>query len=141
MIGLASPKPAAGLHRLAEGAGKKGRKDMSPFGVIDTGVYGVRGDGWLVGLETKDSRDDLHDSQQDGFRDLAAGRLLLCRHRPAVCPRRRVHTSSLLPSAQPATALSVSSRISMARRRRAGSSSAAVINEPVRRLSPTPAAA
>jgi hypothetical protein len=45
---------------------------MLPFGVIDTGD-GVRGHGWLVGLETKNSREDLDDSQQDGFRDLAAG--------------------------------------------------------------------
>jgi hypothetical protein len=46
--------------------------------IIDTGVYDVRDDGWLVGLETGDNREDLDDFPQDGFLDFAAGHGSFC---------------------------------------------------------------
>jgi subtilisin family serine protease len=46
--------------------------------VIDTGVYGVRDDGWLVDLDTTDNREDLDFFPQDGFLDIAAGHGSFC---------------------------------------------------------------
>lgn len=46
--------------------------------IIDTGVYGVRDDGWLAELDTGDNQEDLDDLPQDGFLDLAAGHGSFC---------------------------------------------------------------
>ncbi len=46
--------------------------------IIDTGVHGGRGDGWLGGLETPANREDLDDSPRDGYLDLAAGHGSFC---------------------------------------------------------------
>jgi subtilisin family serine protease len=46
--------------------------------VIDTGVYGVRDDGWLADLDTTDNREDLDFFPQDGFLDIAAGHGSFC---------------------------------------------------------------
>jgi hypothetical protein len=56
------------------------KKESSPVRVvvIDTGVYGDRHDGWLVGLDTGDNREDLDDFPQDEFLDLAAGHGSFC---------------------------------------------------------------
>lgn len=56
------------------------QREPSPVRVIiiDTGVYGVRQDGWLAGLETQKNREVLDDSPQNGFLDLAAGHGSFC---------------------------------------------------------------
>jgi len=56
------------------------KKESSPVRVviIDTGVYGVRDDGWLVALDTENNREDLDDFPQDRFLDLAAGHGSFC---------------------------------------------------------------
>jgi subtilisin family serine protease len=78
---VASPEPTAGAAPVwpIKGRRKRKRKD-SPVRavVIDTGVYGRRGDGWLTDLETKDNREDLDDSPRNGYLDLAAGHGSFC---------------------------------------------------------------
>jgi hypothetical protein len=83
--GVASPEPTAGaapvwpLGAYAEES-KPVPSEQAPIRVviIDTGVYGGRGDGWLAGLETKGNREDLDDSPRNGLLDLAAGHGSFC---------------------------------------------------------------
>jgi subtilisin family serine protease len=46
--------------------------------IVDTGVYGVRDDGWLADLDTGGNREDLDFFPQDDFLDLAAGHGSYC---------------------------------------------------------------
>jgi subtilisin family serine protease len=46
--------------------------------IIDTGVYGDRGDGWLVDLDTGVNREDLDVFPPDDFLDFAAGHGSFC---------------------------------------------------------------
>jgi hypothetical protein len=82
---VASPEPTAGAAPIwpttaDEQQGEQKQKEKSPVRVviIDTGVYGDRGDGWLVGLDTEDNREDLDDLPQNGLLDLAAGHGSFC---------------------------------------------------------------
>ena len=78
---VASPEPTAGAAPVWPIKGRRKRKGKdSPVRVvvIDTGVYGRRGDGWLTDLETKDNREDLDDSPRNGYLDLAAGHGSFC---------------------------------------------------------------
>jgi hypothetical protein len=56
------------------------KNESSPVRVviIDTGVYGDRHDGWLVGLDAGENREDLDDFPPDEFLDLAAGHGSFC---------------------------------------------------------------
>ena len=82
--GVASPEPTAGAAPVWPLAGypeesKPGQSEPSVrVIIIDTGVYGDRGDRWLVGLETKGNREDLDDSPRNGLLDLAAGHGSFC---------------------------------------------------------------
>ncbi|HET6755462.1 MAG TPA: S8/S53 family peptidase [Jiangellaceae bacterium] len=79
MKSVASPEKTEGAPVWPKGISKRKQK-KSPVRVviIDTGVYGARGDGWLTDLETKDNREDLDDSPRNGFLDLAAGHGSFC---------------------------------------------------------------
>jgi hypothetical protein len=81
MKSVASPELTAGAAPVWPlPADDQEQKEKSPVRVviIDTGVYGTRGDGWLAGLETKDNGEILDDSPPDGFLDLAAGHGSFC---------------------------------------------------------------
>jgi subtilisin family serine protease len=80
MKSVASPEKTAGAAPVWPKGVSKRKQKKSPVRVviIDTGVYGARGDGWLTGLETKDNREDLDDSPRNGFLDLAAGHGSFC---------------------------------------------------------------
>jgi subtilisin family serine protease len=79
---VATPEKTAGTPPAwPKGVGKTQRKkDNSPVRVvvIDTGVWGDRGDGWLAGLQTPDNREDLDDSPRNGYLDFAAGHGSFC---------------------------------------------------------------
>jgi subtilisin family serine protease len=83
--GVGSPEATAGAAPVwpvaaDEQEGEQEQTERSPIRVviIDTGVYGARGDGWLVGLDTEENREDLDDSPRNGFLDLAAGHGSFC---------------------------------------------------------------
>jgi subtilisin family serine protease len=80
MKSVASPEKTAGAAPVWPKGVSKRKQKKSPVRVviIDTGVYGARGDGWLTGLETKDNREELDDSPRNGFLDLAAGHGSFC---------------------------------------------------------------
>jgi hypothetical protein len=78
---VASPEKTSGATPLwPEDTGEPGEKASSPVCVviIDTGVYGDRGDGWLVDLDTGVNREDLDVFPPDDFLDLAAGHGSFC---------------------------------------------------------------
>jgi Subtilase family/TIR domain len=83
--GVAGPKQTAGLAPVwPKGAGTYDKEheqnEKSPIRIviIDTGVFGVRSDGWLSALQTQENLEDLDDSPRDGFLDLAAGQGSFC---------------------------------------------------------------
>ena len=69
----AGPVPACPLAETEE-------TESSPVRVliIDTGVYGLRGDVWLTDLDTEANREDLDYFPPDGYLDLAAGHGSFC---------------------------------------------------------------
>jgi subtilisin family serine protease len=78
---VATPEKTAGAApEWPKGAGKKKAKAKSPVRVviIDTGVWGERGDGWLADLQTTQNLEDLDDSPQNGYLDFAAGHGSFC---------------------------------------------------------------
>ena len=78
---VSSPEPTSGpAPAWPTASDGQAQTERSPVRVviIDTGVYGDRGDGWLAGLETKENREDLDDSPRNGFLDLAAGHGSFC---------------------------------------------------------------
>ncbi|MGH3926705.1 MAG: hypothetical protein ACRDTT_28225, partial [Pseudonocardiaceae bacterium] len=78
---VASPEKTSGATPpWPEGTEEPGEKTSSPARVviIDTGVYGDRGDGWLVDLDTGVNREDLDVFPPDDFLDLAAGHGSFC---------------------------------------------------------------
>jgi subtilisin family serine protease len=78
---VASPEKTSGATPpWPEGTEEPGEKTSSPVCVviIDTGVYGDRGDGWLVDLDTGVNREDLDVFPPDDLLDLAAGHGSFC---------------------------------------------------------------
>ncbi len=78
---VASPEKTSGATPpWPEGTEESGEKISSPVCVviIDTGVYGDRGDGWLVDLDTGVNREELDVFPPDDFLDLAAGHGSFC---------------------------------------------------------------
>ena len=80
MKSVASPEPTAGARPDWPTSADEQGQEKSPVRVviIDTGVYGDRGDGWLAGLDAGINREDLDDLPRDGFLDLAAGHGSFC---------------------------------------------------------------
>lgn len=77
---VGSPEPIAGPPPAWPMATTDQETEGSPVRIviIDTGVFGVRDDGWLTDLDTEDNREDLDDMPQDGYLDLAAGHGSFC---------------------------------------------------------------
>ncbi len=77
---VASPEMTAGAPPAWPTAANSHSTQRPPVRVviIDTGVYGVRDDGWLAGLDAEVNREDLDNLPQDGFLDLAAGHGSFC---------------------------------------------------------------
>jgi hypothetical protein len=79
--GVASPELTAGAAPVWPTSSREhDQKEASKVRVviIDTGVHGDRGDGWLGGLETQSNREDLDDSPRDGYLDIGAGHGSFC---------------------------------------------------------------
>jgi hypothetical protein len=75
---VGSPELTAGPTPTWPNAGERASTSPIRVVIIDTGVYGVRDDGWLVGLDDEDNREDLDVLPRDGFLDLAAGHGSFC---------------------------------------------------------------